>query len=401
MNIKVLLACVLLYAEILCNPPRIAIKYDHPIKSVMFSPKGTHLISLNETTQAKEQILHSYNISLEKSFHYKCSSPLITRKNFSAEGNQLTFPSIIQNRLAKTIKPEYAGLISINLDESSFPFDDWEPDNETLEGWKFFSYLSKNNQLYAYKKNLRVYYEDEWHLWLSDIFNHGDFQHLIIPSNNDRIAILFLRYSGFYARVYEFTELYTIYKQNNKTKPHYPQFLVNNYKTLLFDKYGKYIISAFKHTIKVGYKDHVLEGHTGFINALALSPSGNFLASASVDSTIIIWFLNEINDPLEYLSPHVDNKTLTLDDNSEVHHVAFSPNGKYLAGATSSGKIYVWDLQQDYIERCSHIFDNFEQAATWVSFSPDSQSLVASSIGGEICVWDLDTLLPFDNLAIN
>ena len=78
--------------------------------------------------------------------------------------------------------------------------------------------------------------------------------------------------------------------------------------------------------------DTVLEGHTAPIAALALSPDGATLASASWDHTVRLW-------PLAGGVPRV------LDGHSQnVNGVAFAPNGRTLVSVSYDLSVRIWPL---------------------------------------------------------
>lgn len=74
-----------------------------------------------------------------------------------------------------------------------------------------------------------------------------------------------------------------------------------------------------------------LQGHTGCVNTLNISPDGNFCASGGKDCMAMIWQVK-------------DNSLLyQLDTQSSINALAFSPTRYWLAAATDAG-IKVWDL---------------------------------------------------------
>ena len=64
---------------------------------------------------------------------------------------------------------------------------------------------------------------------------------------------------------------------------------------------------------------HILEGHTGRVWCVAVSPDGSKIASASADFTVKLWDI-QTGDLLQ-----------TFGHLGEVRTVAFSPDGKLLA----------------------------------------------------------------------
>jgi hypothetical protein len=85
--------------------------------------------------------------------------------------------------------------------------------------------------------------------------------------------------------------------------------------------------------VPVKVPDKVLEAHTSFVNALAISPDGKVLASGSEDETIKLWSLPD-GELLATLEGHKD----------DVVALAISPDGKILASGDYRGVIILWDL---------------------------------------------------------
>src|SRR3954452_17212384 len=78
--------------------------------------------------------------------------------------------------------------------------------------------------------------------------------------------------------------------------------------------------------------DVVLEGHTAPIAALAVSPDGTTLASASWDQTVRLW-------PLAGGAPRV------LDGHTQnVNGVAFAPDGRTLVSVSYDQSLRIWPL---------------------------------------------------------
>lgn len=74
--------------------------------------------------------------------------------------------------------------------------------------------------------------------------------------------------------------------------------------------------------------------HKSAVTTIEFSPRGGFLATGSRDRTIRLWRLPE---------GRFSQKLTGLDE--EVHGLAFSPDGRLIAGAGRNGRIVVWDLQ--------------------------------------------------------
>ena len=77
-------------------------------------------------------------------------------------------------------------------------------------------------------------------------------------------------------------------------------------------------------------------GHTGYINAVAVSPDGSLAASGGKDGITMLWDLN-------------DGKHLySLEAGDIVNALVFSPNRYWLCAATASC-VKIFDLESKYV----------------------------------------------------
>lgn len=79
-----------------------------------------------------------------------------------------------------------------------------------------------------------------------------------------------------------------------------------------------------------------LVGHTGYINAVTVSPDGSLCASGGKDADAMLWDLNE--------GRHLS----TLAAGDIIHALCFSPNRYWLCAATASS-VRIWDLESKNI----------------------------------------------------
>lgn len=116
-------------------------------------------------------------------------------------------------------------------------------------------------------------------------------------------------------------------------------------------------------------------GHTGTVNAIAISTDGQFAASASDDRTVRIWQI-----------PTGQLRT-TLDGGSgELYSVAFSTDGKLLASAGRDRVVRLWNLHDRKLLRS---FKGHTDSIRCVAFSPDGQRIVSGGDDRSLRIWDI------------
>jgi WD40 repeat protein len=111
-----------------------------------------------------------------------------------------------------------------------------------------------------------------------------------------------------------------------------------------------------------------LTGHTDSVWSVAFSPDGKRLASASSDKKVKLW------------DAQSDKELLTLVGHEWISDVTFSPDGKRLASGSN-----VWD---------SHSGQQLLtlQRGQWImAFSPDGKRVAGSGVRNKLTVWDAQT----------
>src|SRR5271166_5339666 len=127
-------------------------------------------------------------------------------------------------------------------------------------------------------------------------------------------------------------------------------------------------------TVAGGPMIRTLEGHTGPVRAVAVTPDGCRAVSASDDQTLRLWDLST-GQTIRTLEGHT----------GPVYAVAVTPDGRCAVSASWDQTLRLWDLSTGQMIR------TLEGSVTAVAVTPDGRCAVWASLDQTLRLWDLST----------
>ncbi|XP_061365018.1 small ribosomal subunit protein RACK1-like [Gastrolobium bilobum] len=131
---------------------------------------------------------------------------------------------------------------------------------------------------------------------------------------------------------------------------------------------------------------HNLDGHTGYVNCIAVSPDGSVCASGGDDGVIPIWDLAK------------GKRLFSFYVESNVHALCFCPSRYWLCAATDHS-IRIWDLKNKDVRQDLKVpidineEENDDESihCTSLSWSADGNTLFGGYSDGVVRVWAITT----------
>lgn len=162
--------------------------------------------------------------------------------------------------------------------------------------------------------------------------------------------------------------------------------------------------------------DRVLEGHTGGLLSVAISPDGKYIAASGYDYKVIVWQLSDSKQlysltghsaPVYNLTFSPDNTLLISSGSSDrtvrlwkmsdgklqrsistastVWDVAISPDGKTLATGLDNNRVELWNVSDG---KSIKVLSGHNARVRFVSWSPDGSKIASGSDDDSAILWD-------------
>jgi WD40 repeat protein len=121
-----------------------------------------------------------------------------------------------------------------------------------------------------------------------------------------------------------------------------------------------------------------LEGHTGGVWAVAVSPDGRFIVSGSDDRTVKVW------EARKRAAAALPGRPYGWGERA----VAVSPDGRFIVSGSDDRTVKVWELESGRLLRSLEGHTDWVRA---VAVSPDGRFIVSGSSDRTVKVWELES----------
>ena len=122
------------------------------------------------------------------------------------------------------------------------------------------------------------------------------------------------------------------------------------------------------------------EGHQGFVNTVAFSPDGKYIASGSCDYTVRLWNVETGEAAFQPFEGHKD----------DIFSVVFSPDGEYIASGSKDHTIRLWNIKTGKIT-VKPFEGNIVECPTSVSFTSDGKHIISVAQKHITYLWNVES----------
>lgn len=138
---------------------------------------------------------------------------------------------------------------------------------------------------------------------------------------------------------------------------------------------GSFDTSAIRWSLKTDTAEEVLRFHDGAVNAVVFLPDGG-VATSGADARIAIWAAGDAQ-PRQVLQGHT----------APVAALALSPDGTMLASASWDRTVRLWPRGGHSASPAPRVFAGHQQNVNGVAFLPDGSALVSASYDATLRIW--------------
>ncbi|MHC4860268.1 MAG: protein kinase domain-containing protein, partial [Planctomycetota bacterium] len=143
---------------------------------------------------------------------------------------------------------------------------------------------------------------------------------------------------------------------------------------------GRFVLAAieeslFLYDLRSGERRFRLEGHTGTVKSLSMSPDGKNAVSGSADRTLRLWGL-AAGECVRTLQGH----------RGEVSAVALLPDSRHVLSGSDDRTLRLWDASSG---RCLRTIEGHTDEILAVAVSPDGRSALSGGADRTLRYWDL------------
>ena len=126
-----------------------------------------------------------------------------------------------------------------------------------------------------------------------------------------------------------------------------------------------------------------LDGHTGGVFSISLSPDGTGLASGGADGRVRLWAMKS--------GKTVEPRARLRGHEGEVNSVSWSPDGRRLASGGADGSVRLWTVDSESGREPLAVLKGHEKGVNSISWSPDGSRLASGGADGSVRLWSGDS----------